>query len=90
VEPANQGWLLWLGGLFQAAGLVALVTGAWAVYTFLASSPVPAARWQTFQMLQAGHFLWPPFLSGALYRRGTTAVAAQFQALAHNLPYLNG
>jgi hypothetical protein len=90
VEPADLRWLLWLGGLFQAAGLAALVIGAWAVYTFLASSPDPAARWQTFQMLQAVHFLWPPFLFGALYRRGTTAVAAQFEALAHNLPYLDG
>jgi hypothetical protein len=90
VEPADMRWLLWVGGLFQAAGLAALVIGAWAVYTFLASSPHPAARWQTFQMLQAVHFLWPPFLFGALYRRGTTAVTAQFEALAHNLPYLDG
>jgi hypothetical protein len=90
VEPAAMRGLLWLGGLFQAAGLAALVLGAWAVYTFLASSHDPAARWQTLQMLQVVHFLWPPFLFGALYRRGTTAVAAQFDALAHNLPYLNG
>src|SRR5262249_33300367 len=42
--------------------------------------------WQTFQMAQAVHFLWPPFLFGALYRQGRRA-AAQFEALAHNLPY---
>jgi hypothetical protein len=31
VEPADLRWLLWLGGLFQAAGLLALVAGCWAV-----------------------------------------------------------
>jgi hypothetical protein len=81
---------LWLGGLFQAAGLLALVVGCWAVYTYVASSPDPAVRWQTFQMAQAVHFLWPPFLCGGLYRRGARAVAAQFEALAHNLPYYDG
>jgi hypothetical protein len=72
------------------AGLVALVGGGWAAYTFLASSPNPAARGQTLQMLQAVHFLWPPFLFGALYRWGNSAVAGQFDAFAHNLPYLDG
>lgn len=89
VEPADLRWLLWLGGLFQVAGLLALVLGCWAVSTYVASSPDPAVRWQTFQMAQAVHFLWPPFLFGALYRRGTRA-AAQFEALAHNLPYYEG
>ena len=70
VEPADLRWLLWLGGLFQAAGLLALVIGCWAIGTYVASSPDPTVRWQTFQMVQAVHFLWPPFLCGALYRRG--------------------
>jgi hypothetical protein len=90
VEPADMRWLLWLGGVFQGAGLLALVLGCWAIDTYIASSPAPAVRWQTFQMVQAVHFLWPPFLCGALYRRGATAVAAQFEALAHNLPYYDG
>jgi hypothetical protein len=90
VEPADMRWLLWLGGLFQVAGLGALVAGCWAVYTYVVSSPDPAGRWQTLQMVQAVHFLWPPFLFGALYRRGARAVAAQFEALAHNLPYYDG
>jgi hypothetical protein len=87
IELTNLRWLLWLGGLFQAAGLVALVAGCWVVYTYVASSPNPTVRWQTFQMLQVVHFLWPPFLFGTLYRRGERAVAARFEALVHNLPY---
>jgi hypothetical protein len=90
VEPADMRWLLWLGALFQAAGLTALVVGCWLLSTRVASSPNPAVRWQVFQMLQAVHFLWPPFLFAALYRRGTRAVAAQFEALANNLPYYDG
>ena len=87
VEPVNMRWLLWLGGAFQVVGLFGLVVGCWAVDTYFASSPAPARRWQTLQMLQAVHFLWPPFLFGALYRSGARAVAAQFEALANNLPF---
>jgi hypothetical protein len=68
-------------------GLIALAVGGWAVFTYVASSPEPAVRWQTVQMVHVVHFLWPPFLFGALYRRGMQGVAAQFEALAHNLPY---
>jgi hypothetical protein len=87
VEPVNMRWLLWLGGAFQVVGLFGLVIGCWAIDTYIASSPDPAVRWQTLQMLQAVHFLWPPFLFGALYRSGARAVAAQFEALANNLPF---
>jgi hypothetical protein len=90
VEPVDMRWLLWLGGLFQVLGLIALVVGCWAIATFVVSSPELAVRWQTVQMVQAVHFLWPPFLFGALYRRGKRAVSAQFEALAHNLPYCEG
>jgi hypothetical protein len=88
VELTGMRWLLWLGGVFLAVGLIALVTMCWVVYTYLVSSPEPAVRWQTLQMIQVGHFLWPPFLFGALYRRGRREVAARFDAMAHNLPYL--
>lgn len=87
VELAKMGWLLLWGLLFQVFGLVALVVGGWAIYTYVVSSPDPAVRWQTLQMLQVGHFLWPPFLFGSLYRRGRREVAAQFEALANNLPF---
>jgi hypothetical protein len=87
VELPNRTWLLWLGGLFQVLGLIAVVGGGWAIYTFVVSSPDPSIRWQTLQILQVSHFLWPPFLMGGLYRRGATDVAVQFESLANNLPY---
>jgi hypothetical protein len=87
VELTNMGWLLKLGALFQVLGLVAIAVGCWAIYTYVVSSPDPAVRWQTLQMLQVSHFLWPSFLVGGLYRRGRREVAARFEALAHNLPY---
>ena len=88
VELTDARWLLWLGGLFQVVGLIALATGCWAIFTYVVSSPDPSLRWQTFQMLQVSHFLWPPFLFGTLYRRGRHETAARFEALANNLPYL--
>lgn len=87
VELAGRAWLLWIGGLFQVFGLTALVGGGWAIYTYVVSSPEPAVRWQTVQMVQVVHFLWPPFLMGSLYRRGMKTVAVHFEALANNLPY---
>jgi len=90
VEPANLRWLLQLGIFFQIAGLLALVFGCAFIHTYVASSPDPAVRWQTLQMLQAVHFLWPPFLFGGLYRKGLRAAPDQLGALANNLPYLNG
>jgi hypothetical protein len=87
VDPGGTGPLLFLGGLFQAAGLVTLVVMCSALYTSVATSPDPAVRWQTLQMIQVVHLLWPPFLMGGLYRYLARAVAAQFDAMAHNLPY---
>jgi hypothetical protein len=87
IEPAASAWLLWVGGMFQAVGMIALAAGCWAVYTYLASAADTAVRWQTFQMLQVCHFLWPPFLFGALYRTGTRSLTALFDTLAKNLPY---
>jgi hypothetical protein len=87
VEPAASAWLLTLGWIFQAVGLAVLVAGCWLVYTYLATSAEPALRWQTLQMLQAFHFLWPPFLFGALYRSGTRSLTVALETLAQNLPY---
>ena len=87
VERAAPRWLLRVGALYQLLGLIALVAGSWTIYTLVTSSPDPAIRWQTVQMVQAVHFLWPPFLFAALYRRGVRSVRATFEALTNNLPY---
>lgn len=88
VELARMQWLLRLGVLFQVCGLIAIIGGFWAIRTYLVPSPDPGARWQTVQMVQTVHFLWPPFLFAGLYRKGRRDVAARMQALANNLPYL--
>ncbi|MGE3808310.1 MAG: hypothetical protein AB7K24_26920 [Gemmataceae bacterium] len=87
IELTNMPWLLRLGALFQVLGILAIAGGGWAIYTFVVSSPNPGMRWQTFQMVQVVHFLWPPFLFGGLYRRGISMAAGQFEAFANNLPY---
>jgi hypothetical protein len=89
-EVTTLRWLLKVGVVFQLIGLIALVVGSWALFTYVASSPHPGLRWQAFQMLQIAHLLWPPFLFGSLYRWGRSAVRAQFDALVHNLPFING
>jgi hypothetical protein len=90
VEPVSIRWFLQLGVLFQIVGLLALVFGCAFIHTYVAASPDPAVRWQTLQMIQVVHFLWPPFLFGGLYRRGLRAAPNQLDALVNNLPYLNG
>lgn len=87
VEPTFL-WLLKAGAVVQTLGLVGLGIGCWAMSIHVATSPVPAVRWQSLQMLQVVHVLWPPFLFGGLYRRGVRGVKAEFEALANNLPYL--
>jgi hypothetical protein len=86
-ELNSMNWLLSLGVLFQLLGASAVVTGYALISTYVVSSPNGAVRWQTIQMLQVMHFIWPPFLFAGLYRRGRREIAAQFEGLVHNLPY---
>jgi len=79
--------LLWWGASFQLLGLIALAVGFWLIRTYVVPDPDPAVRGQTVQMAQAVHFLWPPFLFGALYRRGYKALRTALDTLVHNLPY---
>ena len=87
VEVPNGRGLLWAGAIVQALGLVALIAGAWAIVTFVLPSHDPAVRWQAVQMVQVVHFLWPPFLCGALYRQLFHGNRNGFDALVHSLPY---
>lgn len=88
VEPAAFRWMLGVGAIVQTLGLVGLIVGCWAMSAYVATSPEPGVRWQSLQMLQVVHVLWPPFLFAGLYRRGIRGVTAEFEALANNLPYL--
>ncbi len=88
VEESGGRWMLWLGAAFQMAGLMALVAGYWACRTYLLPNPNPSYRVQVVQMVQTVHFLWPPFLFGALYRVRRRSLRTGFDTLVHNLPYV--
>ena len=80
--------LLILGFVFQALGFIAIVAGFLTVYFIVAPSPFEAVRWQTLQMLQVVHFLWPPFLFAGIYRRSASFVRFQFDTFVGNLPFV--
>jgi hypothetical protein len=88
VEPEPFRWLLRVGGIVQAVGLVGLIGGCWALSTFVAPSPEAAVRWQSLQMLQVVHLLWPPFVLAGVYRKRTQWLRAELEAVANNLPHL--
>jgi hypothetical protein len=79
--------LLWLGWGFVALGLAALVIIATVLLTFIVVSPSPAWRGQAVQMVQAVHFLWPPFLFAFLARQPEKLIRGRVEAMVHNLPY---
>jgi hypothetical protein len=81
--------LLILGFVFVALGIAAIVTGFLLIYFLAVKSPSPAVRWQTVQMVQVVHFLWPPFLFGGIYRKSVSLVKVQFDTFIHNLPFLS-
>jgi hypothetical protein len=80
--------LLILGFVFIALGFIAIVGGFLTIYFLVVPSPFQAVRWQTVQMVQVVHFLWPPFLFGGLYRKSASLVKAQFDTFIHNLPFV--
>ena len=87
IELSGGRGLLLGGAICQLTGLIALIVGFWAIGAYVVPNQDPAIRGQTFQMAQVVHFLWPPFLFGALYRRRRRAVRDGLEILIHNLPY---
>jgi hypothetical protein len=80
--------LLISGFVFQALGLIAIVAGFLVIYFVVIPSQNPGVRWQTVQMVQTVHFLWPPFFFASSYRRSASFVRVQFDTFIHNLPFL--
>lgn len=74
--------------IIQILGLFGLVGGFAALHLWIAPNPRPAVHWQSVQMVQVVHLLWPPFLFGALYRRTQTHVRNTLDSLINNLPYV--
>ena len=87
VEISGGRGLLIGGAVCLSLGLIALIVGFVLINQYVVSSPKPAVRGQTFQMLQTIHFLWPPFLFGWLYQLRFRAVRGAFDTFVHNLPY---
>jgi hypothetical protein len=85
--PKRTG-LLAAAWIVQIAGLLALVIGFAVLHLWVAPHPNPAVHWQSVQMLQVVHLLWPPFLLAGLYRRVQTQVRTTMDTLVHNLPYV--
>ena len=79
--------LLYVGAIFQALGLAAIAAGYWLLDAYVVDAPNPGVRAQAIQMVQVCHFLWPPFLLGALYRQRQRALRSIFDTFVCNLPY---
>ena len=78
------------GWIVQGCGLVTLAVLYWALGTYVATNPNPAIRWQSVQMIQCIHLIWPPFLLGYRYRAGYGLVRRQMDTAIKNLPHTNG
>ncbi len=88
IEIPSGRVMLALGWLFIVLGLAALVAGCWLMFTYVVPSPNPQVRGQAFQIFQAIHFLWPPFLFASLARQPARIDPRRgCSALVHNLPY---
>lgn len=84
--PSGRG-LLALGWIFVALGLAALAALAWLEFRFVLPSPNSRTRIQSVQMIQAVHFIWPPFLFAYLSRRTGCHARYAIDELARQLPY---
>ncbi len=87
LEASTGKLLLAIGWAFLAVGLVALVGGAFVVFTYVIPNPNPNVRGQAIQMVQAVHFLWPPYMFAALSGQPRRMLSARMESLVHNLPY---
>ncbi len=71
----------------QAVSLIALAVGFWAVRTYVITSNNPAIKWQSIQMIQIVHLIWPPFMLGYRYRAGYKLVRTKLDMMLVNLPH---
>ncbi len=79
--------LIALGWGSLGLALAALIAGPVLMIAFVLPSPEPAVRWQSAQIFQIVHFLWPPFLFAALARSLPRTIRGRVETLLHNLPY---
>jgi hypothetical protein len=87
VELCGANGYLIAGAVFSALGLVAVIGGFVLIDTLVLSNPNPGVRAQAIQMVQAVHFLWPPFLFGWLYRASRRSLRVGLEVFVNNLPF---
>jgi hypothetical protein len=87
LELSRGRGLLLAAFLVQIVGLIALITAALLMEAFVIDNAQPEVRYQVIQMVQVGHFLWPPFLLAFLYRRARRQASSWFEAMVNNLAY---
>jgi hypothetical protein len=87
LETSSGRVLIALGWLFVVLGLLALAAGCFLMFAYVLPSANPGVRSQAIQIVQVVHFLWPPFLFGALSRQPARFLRARMEALVNNLPY---
>lgn len=68
-------------------GFVVTVSLYLLLQTYVSRNPDEHVRSQVFQMLQAVHLLWPPFLLGTLARRITSMAADEVERTLGNASY---
>lgn len=92
VTKKSPRFLLRLGLVFSVLGLCLLVGVYVLIKLYVVNNINPMVRYQVFQMFQAIHLMWEPFLFGGIYltQKSThqTAISTATNILVHNLPYM--
>ncbi|MCA8951916.1 MAG: hypothetical protein KDE27_20570, partial [Planctomycetes bacterium] len=72
-----------------AGGALMIAVIYWVLSEFALPSEHPGARGQVFQMAQAIHVLWPPFLTAGLARVGRRKLIADLERTLRNLAFVS-
>lgn len=89
--PRPRGLLL-AARIVHVLGGLAFFAGFFAIQHWLLRHPHPAIRWQSVQIVQAIHFLWPPFLLAGIalaLHNSLRKFAYQLEGFLDNLQYLS-
>lgn len=93
VRPRPGKILLWLSLFGCVVGMASLMGTYVLIDRLVVHNANPNVRYQVFQMLQAVHLMWEPFLFAGIYRSQRSAAELALDGatngLVHNLIFLN-
>jgi hypothetical protein len=69
-------------------GALAILALHWVMHEYVLPNEHPAVRGQVFQMVQAVHLLWPPFLLAGLVRKLRRTTAEDVERTVHNAAFV--